>query len=224
MLLMPALTGITGDWGPWKKHERPFKPPHVASQKVLDSGRVKARRRILKEFFRWYVSNRHRFAFKLQLEQRVDEWVEFSFIGLNPAITATFVARSGEIEVRIKHDWQGGSYQSWDIIGNSWAWPEKVAGRRGYIDVSLLEKYRKLRPSRLAIWTHGIFEDFLVWVNEKLANAYGIELRGERDMWSDGKLILHSEIEAYRAEHGEGASTDIDGSYRQLVPCRVPCP
>lgn len=95
-----------------------------------------------------------------------------------------------------------------------YAWPKRVAG--GYIDGSLLEEYQVLRPSREEIWTVGIYEDFLAWVNEDLASARWIEISGRDNQWAAAKL--HKSEQAPVTDDGGEKRV---GMFHIVLPCRV---
>lgn len=210
MMLMSDVTGISCEGGPWKRRHRPFNPPHVVSPKAFSRNKVKARHRLHKAFLHWFAENRHRFTLELKIEKRLDDWIEFTFVGIDPAIRACLSAHNQEMEVRFEP-----KGTEWDFIGEFWAWASPVPG--GYIDTSLLDNCRQLRPSRKAIWEHGIFEEFLTWVNDTLAHAHWAELTGEPGRWSRARLIMTPE-----ADDPGGDDTVKPYGYRVLVPCRVP--
>ena len=209
MQLLPEITGLWGYGGPRKRHCQPHEPPHLVSSKAVAAGRVGSRRKVHKLFWQWLVCNRHRFLIDLKVEQREDRWIDFSFVGINPALTACFLGRQQEIEIWVTLDGE-----RVDNIFSAYAWPKRVAD--GYIDVSLLEEYRVLRPSREEIWTLGIYEDFLAWVNEDLAPARWIEISGERDRWSSAKLSKSEQA----PPPNDGGETS-EGMFHIVLPCRV---
>lgn len=209
MLLMSGMTGIPGMEGRWKKRQRPYQPPHVVGAKAFAANRISVRRRLHKAFFAWFAVNRHRFAIDLKIEKRVDEWVEVSFVGINPAITAHLSAQVHEMEILVEFP-----NEDANILLDFWALPMSVPG--GYIDRSLLPEYRELLPSRERIWELGIFEPFIEWINGTLAKAYWVELRGKRDYWSDVRLLMTADPGA--PEAGNGKTAD---EYRFVMPCRT---
>ncbi len=210
MFLLPGITGLNGPTGPWKKRQRPCLPPHVAGAKALAANKVKARRKLHKAFLRWFAENRHRFAIDIKIEKRLDEWIEFGFVGINPAIRAYLMARSGDLEVRVEY-----GNQSWDIIADFCAWPEAV--KDGYLDSSLLEEARQVLPSRRVIWELGIFKPLLDWVNGPLALANWIEMRGEHNRWSNATLLMTAEPDTVEDE----SIDKTDGAFHLMLPCRV---
>ena len=206
MMLGSSITGIYEQSGPWKKHERPYNPPYLVGAKAFSQSRVKSRRKVHREFWRWFAKNRHRFLVDIKLERRFDEWFEFSFVGFNAAITGRFMGRHQEIEIWIKH--QG---ETVDNLTNFYAWPKSLPGG-GYYDESLLKEYQVWQPSRLKIWELGIYEDFLRWVNGTLAVAHWLEIQGEDGQWGGARLIM---TEDYTPDVELGS-----GYYRLYLPCR----
>ena len=181
MLLSSTFTGIeaTPDRNR-KKREAPDAPPHVVRPKAVWGGKVKARRRLQREFFHWLAANRERFSIGLRIEKRTDRVVAWSFHGINPVISGVL---SHDISI-----FAGDGDDWWDIIADFWAQPKKVEG--GYIDVSLLKEYQRLVPDRQKLWRDGIFEPFIEWVNETLAKAQQLEVLEGLAGWSNARLLM----------------------------------
>ena len=201
MIISGIISGVPAHLGPLKKHERPFSPPHIVGTRALAANRVKARRRFHKEFFRWFAQNHDRFAVGLQLVMRVDEFAEFKFVGFHPGLSL-MVDRKNELSVTFEHH---GYF--WDVIKEFWAYPRRVPG--GYLDVSLLDEFRTVMPSKRHIFKVGIFESLLSWVNETLVNIAGIEVHGEPHAGTWAKLVT-PDIVDYRRAHGDDCGDIIN--------------
>ncbi len=141
--------------------------------------KVKARPRIQRAFFTWLIRNRHRLAFDLLIEGRTDRFIEFSFVGINRAISAILNTNEIVVLAELKGE-------CWDLLMD---WDSSPAcGPTGYFCGSCLDHFRdtnpgeeftKFFPSREAVWADDIFEPFLRWVNEGLTNAKWLGIYGE---------------------------------------------
>jgi hypothetical protein len=81
------------------------------------------RRKIQRAFLSWLEENRGRFTVDIALGKRTDTVQEFSFAGINPAISGALTTY--EIEV-----WAIRDDNRWDILLNLEAEPKRVPGER----------------------------------------------------------------------------------------------
>jgi hypothetical protein len=128
------------------------------------------RRRYHKAFFQWYAANAEKFAIKLELLKRTDSSLEIGFCNLNRVVTACV---SGE-DISIPIVWND---TFWDVLQWFEASPKRAAG--GYVCDLCPENDRPVYSSREEIWRIEIFEPFLTWVNDDLANAKGVSVSGD---------------------------------------------
>lgn len=171
---------------------------------------MKVRPRIQRAFFSWLARNRHRFAIDLYIEGRTDRFVEFSFVGINRAISAAL--NHYEICVWTYYDGEG-----WDILVDMGSSPRPSA--KGYYCKSCRdyypttnpgEEFTRFYPSREALWEDEIFEEFLSWTNNVLAKAEWLGIYGN---W--GRVTWARLKDA--PPEGKGAN-----GLTALLPCRVP--
>jgi hypothetical protein len=150
---------------------------------------VKVRPRIQRAFFDWLIRNRHRLSFDLLIEGRTDSGIEFSFVGVKRAIAAA-LTRYG---ITVWADWKG---DCWDFLMDQDSYPER--GPTGYFCSLCLDYFRKTHPgqaftkifpSREAVWADDIFEPFLKWANDDLANAAYLGLFGTPEYATWAKLL-----------------------------------
>ena len=73
------------------------------------NNKVKVRPRIQRAFFSWLIQNRHRLAFDLLIEGRTDHFINFSFIGVNRAISAALTT----YEINVSVEWND---ECWDLL------------------------------------------------------------------------------------------------------------
>ena len=196
---------------------QPRKPAFVRARKPRKlmriraselNNKVKVRPRIQRAFFTWLIQNWHRLAFDLLIEGRTDHFINFSFIGVNRAISAALTT----YEINVSVEWND---ECWDLLLSLESSPRR--GRTGYFCKCCLDYFRetnpgeeftRIFPSREAVWVNDIFEPFLNWVNDDLANAKWLGLFGTPGSATWAKLM--------------DASPDGDHTkdLAALLPCR----
>jgi hypothetical protein len=127
------------------------------------------RRQIQRAFLAWLAANRERFAVAIVLGRRTDHFLEFSFAGINNAVSGELTSYS----LSISADYED---YCWDLIWDADASPKHVPG--GCICKLCEQAQRKLFPDRPALWADHLFEPFLEWTNTELANADWLLLYG----------------------------------------------
>jgi hypothetical protein len=125
------------------------------------------RRRLHREFLRWLKLNRARFAIGIQLGRRTDRRLEFSFVGIHPAITG--VLSTCEVNVNVIFEGNDFDAGNWDTLIWLFHGAQPVPG--GYICSQCKPEYKRVFPDLVALWTDHLFEELLKWVNEDLAPA-----------------------------------------------------
>jgi hypothetical protein len=130
---------------------------------------VKPRRKWQRNFSEWYCANAHRFSIHLQLLERTDKVLIVGFCGL----TRVLSARVTRDEILVWIEWYD---VSWDIILDLETFPTRVPN--GYVCCRCPEDTRQTFPSVTALREDEVFEPFLKWVNETLANATAVSLSG----------------------------------------------
>jgi hypothetical protein len=184
-----------------KKHYRSYESPYLVKRCHVDSGQVKTRQAIFREFWKWYVQNHAFFPFPINVTSNFDDQITFTMDGINPHLIGRFLKR-GEIEIWWE---ENGRYH--DNVTNFWADPCFIK-HDVYTDQSLLEEFRTPEPSREVIWRKGIFEPFLRWQKETLGEATWIRKTGERSYehqgvdWDGVVLITDSERPEDTSDNG----------------------
>lgn len=138
------------------------------------------RRRFHKAFLHWYTTNEDKFAIKLELLKRTDWSLDIGFCQIGRVVTAEL----GIDEINILIVWNG---TFWDMLQCFEAIPKRVPG--GYVCNLCPEHDRSIYPSREAIWRIEIFEPFLAWVNDDLANAEAVAVSGDPDRTTWARLV-----------------------------------
>jgi hypothetical protein len=133
------------------------------------------RRRLHREFLRWLKLNRARFAVGIAPGRRTDEDLEFSFVGINPAITG--ILSTSDINVNVTIEDSDFGDENRDTLIWLFHGAKRVPG--GYICSECKPEYKRLFPDLVALWTDHLFEELLKWVNERLAPANWLILAGE---------------------------------------------
>ena len=132
------------------------------------------RRRLHREFLRWLKLNRARFAIGITLRKRTDRLLEFSFVGINPAITGFLSTCDVNVNVIFEgNDFDAGN---WDTLMYLFHAAKPVPG--GYICSQCKPEYKRVFPDLVALWTDHLFEELLKWVNAHLAPAKWLVLNG----------------------------------------------
>jgi hypothetical protein len=139
------------------------------------------RRKIQRAFLSWLEENRGRLALDITLGKRTDTAQEFSFVGINPAISGALTTY--EIMVlAIRDD------HSWDFLFDVEAEPKRAPGG-GYVCDLCRPEARQVLADRPALWTDPLFEGLLEWVNESLARAKWLTLYGSPGQASWSRLL-----------------------------------
>jgi hypothetical protein len=138
------------------------------------------RRMIQRAFLKWLEENRARFAIEIKLGRRSDTVQQFTFAGINSAISG--VLSTYEVSVFVMH--RGAC---WDFLLDVDAEPKRVPG--GYVCDLCPPESRPVFRDRLALWTDHLFEPFLEWVNESLVKAKWLALYGGSDYATWARLL-----------------------------------
>ncbi len=180
--------------------KKPLKPQPIEALE-------KARPRIQRAFFHWLVQNRHRLALDLLIKKRTDRYADFSFVGINHAISAGLSDHSLSVVIEYEGECLDMLISLDCVIKH---------GRAGYF-CDLCEDYHsgtypgeeftKVFPTRAEVWAADLFEPFLEWVNDKLAPARWLGLYG-----TEGATWARLED---KPPEGKGAACLI-----ALLPCR----
>lgn len=179
----------------------------IKPRRLLASGPsgVHVRPRIQRAFFKWLAQNHRRMALEIQIDGRTDRRVDFSFIGINKGITGWLTTYEIEIVV-----WWNG--EVWDMPVSIWCAATRVNG--GYLDKSVIEKYRHLYRSREDLWVGELFEPFVGIVNGTIATSAGVSICQSK---SGGTTWARFEKNAPGQELGE--RQDETGMVA-FLPCR----
>jgi hypothetical protein len=180
------------------------------------------RRLIQRAFLGWLEENRSLFAVEIKLGRRTDTVLQFTFAGINSAISG--VLTTWEISVFVMR--QG---ECWDYLLDLNAETKLVPG--GYVCDLCPPESRPVFSNRPALWTDHLFEPLLEWVNESLAKAKWLALYGSPD-YATWARLLPNDMPS-QALRGGGFSLNFsawaEGGARRketgqpliLLPCRV---
>jgi hypothetical protein len=137
----------------------------------------------------WLSDAEPRLALALRVDKQDSESIEVSFVGINTAVGA--IIKYGEtdafVELEVFVDWEG---SNWDLILNLDC--EPVCRADGYVCSMCLPEDQKMFPGREALWRDHLFEPFLEWINEKLAQADVIGLYGSPEKGMTRAALLQS--------------------------------
>ncbi len=123
-----------------------------------------------REFIKWLAETEHSFSFPLRIIRRTERGIEMKLLGVNSAIWISL--RSTEINVGVT--WQGKFLDF--LVSNDCVAPQHTSS--GYICKYCENEERKTYSSRENLWRDHLFEPFLDWVNNELANAEFIGIYG----------------------------------------------
>lgn len=127
------------------------------------------RPRIQRAFVRWFRENHNRFAVPVRLTKITGKGILLNF-PKHPDCLSVWLSRWDlSVHVTWQEVW-------WDMLISLDAFPEQVPG--GY-RCRLHLNFDEIWPTREALWRHDLFEPFLAWVNEQLAQAYQLSLYGK---------------------------------------------
>ena len=148
---------------------------------------------------------------------------EFSFAGINRAITGALTSDEVEVWVTYRRD-------CWDILLDVDAEPKRVPGG-GYVCGLCPADDRRVFADRPALWTDHLFEGLLEWMNESLARAKWLALFGDPDTATWARLLLDDDPSQTLRGGGLRLSFDYITGKRSreardeeppiLVPCRT---
>jgi hypothetical protein len=155
-------------------------------------------------FSKWLEKNRARFAVEIKLGRRTDTALEFSFAGIDSAISGALT--TWEINVTVTHE-----DECWDFLLSLDAEPKRV--QSGYICRLCPPDSRPVFPNRPSLWTAELFEPFLEWVNEDLAKAKWLVLEGSKSSMT--RVTLVNTVSDTSEAWGNGGLS---------FPCALECP
>jgi hypothetical protein len=182
------------------------------------------RRNIQRAFLSWLEENRGRLALDITLGKRTDTLREFSFAGINPAISGALTTY--EIMVFAIRD-----SHTWDILLDVEAEPKRVPGG-GYVCDLCRPDARTVFADRATLWADHLFEGLLVWVNDNLAQAKWLALYGSPEQASWARLLPSDDPSrtlrgggltlSFAWISGETSRGPLDERPTILLPCRTP--
>lgn len=181
--------------------------------------------RIQREFLAWYRQNRGRFALPLCQLARNRETLHLGFVGITSAISARLGYGSLAVGTELN-----GCYC--DTIADFDTAMEHTPN--GYVCKLCDPGERKCFRTRGDIWRNHLFEPFLAWVNEELANACWLRLTTLRDGGSSWAKLIHTDselsepdrtlvlISGLRRLDGQPIHDGIPGdTLTRLIPLRI---
>ena len=151
---------------------------------------IKWRRKWQRDFVAWYLGNETRFKIKLELLRRHDDYLTLAFASLSRVIIVWVTAD----EITVSVEWEG---ELWDYICDFDTSPCRVPG--GYVCSECPEDKRDVYPSRASLRCAEVFEPFLNWVNQQLADSSALSVSGSANEASWVRLIPRSEEEEVEA-------------------------
>lgn len=180
------------------------------------------RRMIQRAFLKWLEENRARFAVEIKLGRRTDNVLEFTFAGINRAISGALTTWEINVTVMLEEE-------CWDFLLSLDAEPKRVQG--GYVCDLCPRDSRPIFPDRPSLWGAELFEPFLEWVNDNLAKAKWLALHGNPGYATWARLLRDDK--SSQPLRGGGFLLDFsawaDGPPREkpkerciLLPCRMP--
>jgi len=124
--------------------------------------------RIQEALVAWLAEAVFRFSVAVHVEKLTPESIEMSFEGVSTAVGAIVKYEEIEpfVELEVFVDWEG---SNWDLILNLDCEPVRQAD--GYVCDLCAPKDQKVFPSCEALWRDHLFEPFLEWINDKLAQS-----------------------------------------------------
>ncbi|MEQ1603132.1 MAG: hypothetical protein ABL885_15355 [Methylophilaceae bacterium] len=148
----------------------------------------KVRCHIQRAFLAWYNKHQAQFPQSLQYTGRKDDYLEFSIVGLHPAIG---IKLSWELAVYI--EWQG---EFWDYLNSFEAVP-RYSSSGGYYYCELCDsEERKPFLNREVLWEGHVFNPFLKWLHDTLLPAKWLCLYRLEDGCTWAKLLTEPDLEA----------------------------
>lgn len=127
------------------------------------------RSRIQRTFVKWLTASQNRLAFPLRIIRRTDRWISMELVGVNSVISISLTS----LGINIGVIWQG---ELWDLLIDFDVDLLKISG--GYVCDLCIDEPRKIFPSRENLWRDHLFEPFLEWINNDLANAEVVGIYG----------------------------------------------
>lgn len=146
------------------------------------------RQRFHREFILWLYEARSRFIFKHVIISRTNRMIKMGFIGCNPALNVTV----SKDEIQVWVSWQG---KVEDILTSFEAWTEHTPN--GYVCKLCDPTERVIYSNRQELWREHLFERFLEWANQKLAQAELISVYISPG-GSSGVDLVQKDIAAYQ--------------------------
>jgi hypothetical protein len=130
---------------------------------------LKSRRRLLREFRRWYKSAQQDFEIKLKFLRRTDTCIYFSFIGLTPIIAGSIFPT----EILIDVTWDN---KCWNLLACIEIFPIRIPA--GFVCSECDPETRPILPTVEMRWRIELFQAFQDWVNYELAPASYLSIEG----------------------------------------------
>lgn len=127
----------------------------------------------------WYKANRSRFLIPATIKMVRDGRVEIKLLGQPACLSIT----ADQTNLSVWVTWQG---VNWDALLDLDVLPVKTPG--GYRCKLCDGLPVKEWPNLQTLWVDHLFEEFLIWVNERYAQATSIMLSGHADSFSTAKL------------------------------------
>jgi hypothetical protein len=148
-----------------------------------------ARKKLFEQtFMAWLATESQRFSLPVSVKSASPEEIELRVQGIHPAISISL----GSSEINIGILWDS---EWWDYLVWLDCYEEPAPGGVGFVNSIVLPEYRIAYPTLEALWCAEVFEDFLTWINEDLAQASEVAMwqTSGGSTWarliSDGKVL-----------------------------------
>jgi hypothetical protein len=139
-----------------------------------------SRPRIQREFLRWFIQYRSQFAVPLRISKRTRRSFELEFVGAKAMIGASLTSWG----INVWFHWQG---ECWDFLNCFDVIPKLI--NNGYICTLCEYEHRVIFLSREQLWKEHLFNPFLEWINNELAQAPWIEIVGTKNEFTSARLL-----------------------------------
>lgn len=153
-----------------------------------------------REFLHWFLMNRRRFSVYPRILRRSDHHIDLVFTGITQVIFATVTA--DELAVGVKR-----KGRFFDLLVDFDIAPQRMAA--GYVCEYCYPEAREVYSTMAAMRQAELFEPFLAWVNDELAQAKWVRLFSLGNDGSTGATLIFTDHEKNQVDPGMQLLTQL---------------
>lgn len=150
------------------------------------------RPRVRRAFLAWFSENRHRFLVPLDILEQSDNEIGIRMEGISHRLAATLTPQGLSVDVFHQGQW-------FDRLFDQDICPTQRVGE-GYVCNYMKPTVREIFPTKEDVWRDHVWEEFVLWINQRLYPARWLRLAQTHGVGSANLFVQEQDL--YRMTRG----------------------